>query len=266
MSKGASTNKESQATTTASRRMVQRTSAPRIRGREQGISLIPVAERRQRTAMSSCYRRSAEKDTVQALMDLSLPRFQKLDDRVIPKTKPWLVALDSPTSPTSPTSVEGGIRTCSPSPCVDLDELSSDDSVVDAPPQDFKVTLLYDSDDSCTPVRSMVFSSDEDPPLSPGQDDRRKVCKRNSRPSSRSESLDRPANEPARIEKSVDMNNDAMMYKPPVDELPEWSDSELMPLITLQNSPVVDKTNMTGCPLPTGRTRTFRQLLCRRTV
>ena len=193
MSKGASTNKESQATTTASRRMVQRTSAPRIRGREQGISLIPVAERRQRTAMSSCYRRSAEKDTVQALMDLSLPRFQKLDDRVIPKTKPWLVALDSPTSPTSPTSVDGGIRTRSPSPCVDLDELSSDDSVVDAPPQDFKVTLLYDSDDSCTPVRSIVFSSDEDPPLSPGQDDRRKECKRNSRPSSRSESLDRAA-------------------------------------------------------------------------
>ena len=68
MSQGASTNKESQATTKSSRRMVQRTSAPSIRGREQGTSLIPVAERRQRTTMSSCYRRSAEKDTVQALM------------------------------------------------------------------------------------------------------------------------------------------------------------------------------------------------------
>ena len=41
MSKGASTNKESQATTSSSRRMVKRTSAPRIRGREQGTSLIP---------------------------------------------------------------------------------------------------------------------------------------------------------------------------------------------------------------------------------
>ena len=249
MSKGASTNKESQATTSSSRRMVQRTSAPRIRGREQGTSLIPVAERRQSTTMSSCYRRSAEKDTVQALMDLLLPRFKKLDDGVIPKTKPWPVTLDSLTSPTS---ADGGNRTRSPSPCVDLDGFSSDDSVVDAPPQDLKVTLFYDSDDSCTSVGSIMFSSDEGLPLSPGQDDRRKVYKWNSRPSSRSELLDRPANEPARIEKSVDMNNDSMMYKPPVDELPEWSDSELMPLITLKNSPVVDQTNMTGCPLPNG--------------
>ena len=62
---------------------------------------------------------------------------------------------------------------------MDLDELSSDDAVLDVPPQDFKVTLLYESDDSCTPVVSIVFSSDEDHPLSPGQDDRRKVRKRN---------------------------------------------------------------------------------------
>ena len=199
--------------------------------------------------MSSCYQRSAEKDTVQALMDWSLPRFTKLDNGVIPKTKPWPVTLDSPTSLAS---ADGGNRTRSPSPCVDLDGFSSDDSVVDAPPQDLKVTLLYDSDDLCTPVGSIVFSSDEGLPLSPGQDDRRKVRKRNSRASSRSELLDRPANEPAKIEKSVDMNNDSTMYKPPVDELPEWSDSELMPLITLKKSPVVDKTKITGCPLPNG--------------
>ena len=136
--------------------------------------------------------------------------------------------------------------------CVDLDELSSDDSVVDASPQDFKVTLLYDSDDSCTPVGSIVFSSDEDLPLSPGQDDRHKVRKRNTRPSSRSELMDRPATEPAQMEKSVETNNDSLMDKPPVDELPEWSDSELMPLITLIDSPVVDKTKMTDGPLPNG--------------
>ena len=240
MSKGASTNRESQATTSSSQRTVQRTSAPRIRGREYGPSLIPVAERRQRTAMSSCYRRSVEKDTMQALMDLSLPRFQKLDDRVIPKTKPWA------------TSVDGGNRTHSPSPCADLDELSSDDSVVDASLQHFKVTLLYESDDSCTPVGSIVLSSDEDLPLRPGQDDRRKVRKRNIRPSSRSELMYRPANEPVKIEKSVDMNNDSLMDKPPVDDLPEWSDSKMMPLITLKDSLVVDKTKMTGCPLPNG--------------
>ena len=132
MSKVASMNTESQATTSSSRRMVQRTSAPRIRSREQETSHIPVAERRQSTTMSSCYQRSAEKDTVQALMDLSLPRFTKLDDGVIPKTKPWPVTLDSPTSPAS---ADGGNRTRLPSPCVDLDGFSSDDYVVDAPPR-----------------------------------------------------------------------------------------------------------------------------------
>ena len=55
VSKEASTNREGQATTTSLRRTVQRTSAPRIRGREQDPSLIPVAERHQRTAISSCY-------------------------------------------------------------------------------------------------------------------------------------------------------------------------------------------------------------------
>ena len=97
-------------------------------------------------------------------MDLSLPRFTKRDDRVIPKTKPWLVAANSPASPTS---AEDGNRTRTPSPCMDLDELFTDSSVIDASPQDFKVTLLYDSEDSCTPVGSMVFSSDDDFLLSP---------------------------------------------------------------------------------------------------
>ena len=95
-----------------------------------------------------------------------------------------------------------------------------------------------------------MFSLEEDPPLSPGQGDRRKVRKRNIRPSGRSELMDRPANEPARVEKSVDMKKDSLMDEPPVDELPEWSDSELVPLITLNDSPVVDIMDMTGCPLP----------------
>ena len=96
-------------------------------------------------------------------------------------------------------SVNGGNRTRSSSPCVDLNALSSDDSEVDVTPQDFKVTLLCNSDDSCTPVGSIVFSSEEDPPLSPGQGDRRKVRKRNIRPLGRSKLMDRPANEPARV-------------------------------------------------------------------
>ena len=52
---------------------------------------------------------------------------------------------------------------------MDLDEISTDNSVGDASPQDFRVTLLYDLEDSGTPVGSIVFSSDEDVPLSPGQ-------------------------------------------------------------------------------------------------
>ena len=123
---------------------------------------------------------------------------------------------------------------------------------MDVTPQDFKVTLLCNTDDSCTPVGSIVFSSEEDTPLNPGQGDRRKVCKRKIRPSGRSELMDRPANEPARVEKSVDMKKDSLMDEPPVDELPEWSDSELVPLISLKDSPVVDMMDMTGCPLPKG--------------
>ena len=121
---------------------------------------------------------------------------------------------------------------------------------VDVTPQDFKVTLLCNSDDSCTPVGSTVFSSEEDPPLSPGRGDQRKVRKRNIRPSGRSELMDRPANEPARVEKSVNMKKDSLMDEPPVDELPEWSDSELVPLISLKDSAVVDMMDMTGCLLP----------------
>ena len=138
----------------------------------------------------------------------------------------------------------------SPSPCVDLDVLSSDDSEVDVTPQDYKVTLLCNSDDSRTPLGSVQFSSEEDHPLSSGQDDRRKVCKRNNRPLCRSDLMDRPANEPAKVETSVEMGNDSLMNKQPVDELPEWSDSELMPLVYLKDASVLDMMDMTGCPLP----------------
>ena len=108
-------------------------------------------------------------------MDLSLPRFTKLDD-----------------------------QTRTPSPCMDLDDISSDSSVGDASPHDFKVTLLYDSEDSDTPVGSIVFSSDEDVPLSSGQEDRRKVCKRDPRPMSQPRPTDGPAYEPTPRERPVD--------------------------------------------------------------
>ena len=101
MSQGVSASKKDQATTTSKRRTAQRTSAPRIRGQEQVPTVTPVAEMRQKTAMSAGHQRSVEEDTVQALMDLALPRFKKSDDQETLKTRPWPVALSSPTSPTS---------------------------------------------------------------------------------------------------------------------------------------------------------------------
>ena len=63
---------------------------------------------------------------------LGAATIKKTDDGATPKTKPWPVAFSPPASPTS---VHGGNRTRSPSPCVDLNALSSDDSEVDVTPQ-----------------------------------------------------------------------------------------------------------------------------------
>ena len=91
-------------------------------------------------------------------MDLSLPRFARLGDGVFPKTKLWTIT-EKP--PSSPVSARDGNRTRTPSPCYQLDDISSASS---AP--------------SITLVGSIVFSSDEDVPLSSGQEDRRKVRRR----------------------------------------------------------------------------------------
>ena len=249
-------------------------------------------------------------------MDLSLPRFTKLDDGVIPKTKQW------PVTENSPASAEDGNRTRTPSPCMDLDDISSDSSVGEVSPHDFKVTLLYDSEDSHTPVGSIVFSSDEDVPLSSGQEDRRKVRKRNPRPMSqpiptnapayeptprerpvdgpayeltprerpvdglkseptprkrpvdgqkseptprerpvdgpkseltpRESQVDGPKSEPTPRERPVDKKMDALIYIPPAADLPGWSDGEVMPLIIIENSSVVEKPRTTNGLLPVG--------------
>ena len=190
------------ANTTLSRRSVERTAISKKIGREAGPSLIPTAGGRPRSSASSIYRRSAEEDTVQELMDLSLPRFAKLDDGVIPKTEQWPVTEHSPASPVS---AEDRNRTRTPSPCMDLDDISSDSLVSDASPHDFKVTLLYDLDDSDTPVRSIVFSSEEDVPLSFGQEDRCKVRKRDPRPMKQPRPTDVPAYTPTARERPVDV-------------------------------------------------------------
>ena len=139
MSQGVSARKKEQATATATQRKIQRTSAPRLQGQEQVPTVTPVAEVRQKTAMSAGNLHYVEEETVQALMDLALTRFKKSDEQSTPKTRPWPVEL---IPPASPASVDGGNRIRSPSPCVDLDVLSSDDSKVDVTPQDYKITVL----------------------------------------------------------------------------------------------------------------------------
>ena len=253
MSKRTSSIKEVPAATSSSRRSVQCTPVSKITGRESGPSLVPPAGSRPHVLASSTYRRSAEQDTVQALMDLSLPRFTKLDDGVIPKTKPWPVT-ENPLA--SPTSAEDGNRIRTPSPYMDLDDISTDSLVGDASPQNFKVTLLYDSEDPDTPVGSIVFSSDEDAPLSSGRKDQRKVRKRDPDPVNRPEPTDGPASEPkpepTPRERPVEMKSDSLIDNPPAAELPEWSDTEVMPLIIIEGGSVGEEQKTTNGLLPIG--------------
>ena len=88
---------------------------------------------------------------------------------------------------------------------------------------------------------SIVFSSDEDLPLSPGQEDRRKVRKRDTRPLSQPGLIDGPTTEPTPGERPVETITDSLMDKPPEAELPAWSDTKIMPLIIIENSSVVEK-------------------------
>ena len=223
-------------------------------------------------------------------MDLSLPWFTKLDDGVIPKTEPWPVTEKSPASPVS---VKDRYRKNVTSLCMVLDDISSCSSIGDVSPLDFKVTLLYDSEDSITPVGSIVFSSEEEVPLSSGQEDRRKVRKRDPRPMNQPRPTDVPGYEPTSMERSVDVPGyeptpkerpvDVLAYEPtpkerrfdvpayepkkrPVDpknvpliclppppgDLPEWSDSEVMPLIVIENGSAVEKLRTTDGLLPVG--------------
>ena len=104
-------------------------------------------------------------------MDLSLPRFASLEDGALPKAKLWTIT-EKPLS--SPVSVRDGNRSRTPSPCFQLDDLSSVSSTGNTSTNDFNM----DTARSITPVGSIVFSSEEDAPLIPGQEDRRKVQRR----------------------------------------------------------------------------------------
>ena len=213
MSKKTSESKNAPTDTTLSGRSVQRTVVSKITGWDAGQSLIPTAGGRPRSSASSIYGRSLEEDTVQALMDLSLPRFAKLGDGVLPRTEPWPVTEKSPASPVS---ARDRNRTRTPSPCFELDDISSASSVGDTSTNDYKLTLSYDTEDSITPVGSIVFSSEEDVTLSSGQEDRRKVRKRDPRPRGQPRPTDVQEYVPTPRERPVDVP----VYKPTPRERP----------------------------------------------
>ena len=99
---------------------------------------------------------------MQALMDLSLPRFTRLEDGRLPKDKLWPITEQPPSSPAS---VRDGLVTRTPSPCYQLDDLTSASSTGGTGTNDYRLSLLTDSSLSVTPVGSIVSFSDDDLPL-----------------------------------------------------------------------------------------------------
>ena len=64
--------------------------------------------------------------------------------------------------------------------------------------------------------------------------------------------IDGSATEPTPRERPVETKTDSLMDKPPEAELPAWSDTEIMPLIIIENSSVVEKPKTTDGLLPIG--------------
>ena len=159
--------------TNAATETTQRTVVSKITTRDTGRSLIPTANGKPWSSVNSMNNRAREEDTVQALMDLSLPRIARLGDGALPKTKLWTINITEK-PPSSPVSARDGNRTCTPLPCFQLDDLSSVSSIGNTSTNDYKMDTAL----SITPAGSIVFSSEEDVPLSSGQEDRRKVRRR----------------------------------------------------------------------------------------
>ena len=101
-------------------------------------------------------------------MELAFPQFGGLGDRSALGRKPWMVSPDSPASPDPVCSTD---LARSPSPCLNLDTLSSDDAEESVRPRDISVTLFHGSEDSHTPV-SLV-----DLPTAADSGDRRQVLR-----------------------------------------------------------------------------------------
>ena len=83
----------------------------------------------------------SEINTMQALMDLALPRFEGLGDGPPQVHRPWMVSTDSPASP-DPVCSTDLLR--STSPCLNLDVLSSDDTEDSVKLSNISDTLICD--------------------------------------------------------------------------------------------------------------------------
>ena len=175
MSQQASVTRNVMSRTIQSGPAPQRTVVSKLMGQNAGTLLVTPAGGASGSSGISRNGRSREEDTVQALMDLSLPRFTRLDDGRLPKTKLWPITEQPPSSPAS---VRDGNQTRTPSPCYQLDDLTSASSTGGTLTNDYRLTLLTDSSNSLTPVGSIVSFSDDDLPLDSDQEDTRKVQRR----------------------------------------------------------------------------------------
>ena len=109
-----------------------------------------------------------EMSSVQALMELSLPRFAGLTDGLRQIHPPWSIASDSPAPARLDTDGEedsrGSVDQMSvSSACLNLDLFSSsseDDSKDSAERSDLSITLFSDSDEADTRVNSDQVLSD----------------------------------------------------------------------------------------------------------
>ena len=150
----------------SSRPMVYRRSASRARGSTASATAACSS-----TGAGAICSHRTEGDTIQALMDLALPQCG-VGNRSAPVRKPWMVSSDSPASPdpTCPTDLPR-----SPSPCLNLDALSSDDAEESVIRRDFSVTVLCTSEDGITPIGSDQVLSDVDLPVTLDSQDRHQV-------------------------------------------------------------------------------------------
>ena len=134
----------------------------------------PVAVTGSSLAMGPVRPHRSEANTIQALMDLALPRFEGLGDRPRQVHQPWMVSTESPASPDPGCLTE---LLLSSSPCLNLDALSSDDTEGSVGFSDLSVTLLCGSDDGHTPVHSDQVLYYEDLPPVAGSGDSRQVIR-----------------------------------------------------------------------------------------